>query len=185
MKKEYIKALLNNYYEGSSSPGEEKILKDYFRNEVDVPAEFEADKAFFSSLEDSSVVSGEDRSEEIMNYIYNQTKATVRRRLLSEKLWVPIAAATVALIFSLWFGLNYLNKNDRSQDTFSDPEMAYLETQKALIMVSEKMNTGMQHMEELSAISTAAKGLEEFSQFGKTAGKLKNIDRKEESNKNE
>lgn len=186
MKKEHIEALLNKYYQGKTSQGEEETLKEFFRNETDIPEEFEPDKALFCSMEDLNIISAKDRSEEIMGFIQDQTTSNGTKRFTNKKLWVPVAAAaSIVLLFSLWFSLNKLDRNNLSKDTYPDPEIAYLETQKALHMVSEKMNSGMQHMEELSALSTATKGLDDFSKFGKTASKLKTPNQKEKSNKNE
>ncbi len=184
MKKEALKALLNKYYEGNTHSEEEEALKNYFRNE-EVPEELEPDKALFSSLDKPINSSAEDRSEEIMNFIREHSSSgSINKGLIGKKLWIPVAAAaSIALVFSLWISLMNLNEKKFKKDTYSDPEMAYLETKKALLMVSEKMNKGMEPLEDLSALSTIEKGLDNFSQFGKTARKLKNIDRIEESEK--
>ncbi len=62
------------------------------------------------------------------------------------------SAATIAAIFLL-FWVNQPPVNDlvvEDKSTIDDPELAYQETRKALMLVSSKLSTGMTGMQEIS-----------------------------------
>ena len=64
-------------------------------------------------------------------------------------------AASVLIVLSAgifaYFG-NSGNRNQMLVDTFSNPEEAYIETQKTLLLVSGKLNKGIQQVEKVNDI---------------------------------
>ena len=69
--------------------------------------------------------------------------------------WAMSIAASVLIVLSAgifaYFG-NSGNRNQMLVDTFSNPEEAYIETQKTLLLVSGKLNKGIQQVEKVNDI---------------------------------
>jgi len=124
----------------------EQLVEKYFEGETSIAEENEL-KVYFSS---SDVAQHLKQYQSIFGY-FNQAKAEqfkVKIPLHSKKrslTWLSIAASVVVL-----FGVGtfmYMNSTETptpsEYGTYSDPEVALKETQKALDMVSEQLNTGI------------------------------------------
>ena len=131
MELDKIEIILEKYFDGKTSIAEEKELKDYFTS--------------------SNVAQHLEQYQPLFGYFsqakQEQYKAVVplktEKRIIAS--WISIAAAVVVL---LGVGtLTYMNYNvKKSQDygTYDDPEVAFRETQKALALISEHVNTGIE-----------------------------------------
>ena len=58
--------------------------------------------------------------------------------------WLGSIAASLLLLFSVGM---YLYKPSAPKDTCSTPEEAYMQAQKALVMLSSRLNKGMEEVE--------------------------------------
>ncbi len=131
MELDKIEILLEKYFDGETTSAEEKELKDYF-----------ASSNVASSLEQYQPLFGyfsQAKQEQFKSVIPLKTK---KRTIAS---WISIAAAVVVLLGVGTF--TFMNYNDtKSQDlgTYDDPEVAFRETQKALALISEHVNTGIE-----------------------------------------
>jgi hypothetical protein len=69
---------------------------------------------------------------------------------------MAVAAAVVGIIFSISY---YYLKQQTVEDlgTFDDPEIAFRETQKALNLLSAKLNKGIESVEYLSEYEKSRK----------------------------
>lgn len=123
--------LIEKYFSGETSIAEEKELKNYF-SQPDVAPHLEQYRAMFGYF-------GQAKDEQFTKTV------PLKPRKRSYVAWISVAAS-VALLFGL---ITYLNpKQQEQQDlgTFDNPETAYMETQKALEMVSENVNLGVKGM---------------------------------------
>ena len=135
---EQIKSLLSRFYEGQTTPEEERLLADFFRRE-DVPEELQEDKQLFLMLAQiSDQEMPTDIAEEITAFV-NNLGQTEKKPVLSEekhhkgiiyrlktppKMWYRVAA-TVAILIALGGGvIAYQKQNDPFRDTCSTPEEA-------------------------------------------------------------
>ena len=141
MNIEQIKSLLARFYEGQTTPEEERLLADFFRRE-DVPEDLQEDKQLFLLLaQTSDQEMPQDIAEEITAFVNNlgQTKNVVRvqrdrkikphifRLKTPPKMWYRVAA-TVAILLAIGGGMFVHQQRtlatDLFRDTCSTPEEA-------------------------------------------------------------
>lgn len=150
---EQIKSLLARFYEGQTTPEEERLLADFFRRE-DVPEDLQEDKQLFLLLaQTSDQEMPQDIAEEITAFV-NNLGQTKKKPILSEvkhhkgiiyrlktppKMWYRLAA-TVAILFAIGGGVFFHQQTyttDPFRDTCSTPEEAAAELHKANAMITK------------------------------------------------
>jgi hypothetical protein len=169
-----IKQLLEKFYNGETTLDEEKAMEAYFLEEHPADKELlDLKKQFMlyhqmrgyqpdiASLK-QKIASGIDELEE---------KAIPRERTLHMTRW--LAAASILLLVGFAGILAYHMQKDKSKDTFSNPQMAYQEAEKTLLFVSQQMNKGMQPLNHISKINTAAQNLKVLNKMDESMGMLK------------
>lgn len=137
---EQIQSLLSRFYEGQTTPEEERLLADFFHRE-DVPEELQEDKQLFLMLAQiSDQEMPTDIAEEITAFVNNlgqteknsvlpevkQRKGIIYRLKTPPKMWYRIAA-TVAILFAIGGGVFFHQQTyttDPFRDTCSTPEEA-------------------------------------------------------------
>ena len=144
MKVNEIERLLARYYDGETSETEEKELKRFFTEE-DVPAHLLAEKEIFMQLEGlesrlSRKIDQWDTGERRTLKIKKHTR-TLRLQ------WIGSIAASLLILLSV--GLYLYKPYPAPQDTCATPEEAYVQAQKALIMLSSSLNKGIEKVESV------------------------------------
>ena len=133
MKPDDIEDLLTRYYEGVTSEAEEKELKLFLQlaacPEPEIPVGLE------ERLND--MIDAWDMSEK------RALKVKKRTRIIRLQ-WLGSIAASLLLLFSVGM---YLYKPSAPKDTCATPEEAYMQAQKALVMLSSRLNKGMEEVE--------------------------------------
>ncbi len=133
MELDRIEKLIDKYFEGETSIAEEKELKNYFSSS-DVAQHLEQYKSVFGYF------------SQAQSQQFNAT-IPLKAKKRTNVAWLSIAASVVIL-----FGIGtfmYTKTNDKPSSqlsdlgTYDDPEVALAETQKALELVSEKINVGI------------------------------------------
>jgi hypothetical protein len=178
MNREQIKALLEKYYNGETSLEEEKQLQNYFTaNEVD--EEFAEDKAIFIFAREEAKQTNQlpDLKNEIWNNIEKNENIN---RLKNRKLVhysLSIAASIAILVVSFFFVQNEINKQSTItfNDTYENPELAYLQAKEALLYVSSKLNSGTEHLEPIQKINKGKEELKLLSTFNQGLNELKPV----------
>ena len=156
---EQIKSLLSRFYEGQTTPDEERLLAAYFRRE-DVPEELQEDKQLFLMLAQiSDQEMPTDIAEEITAFVNNlgqtkiqplipedkQRKGVIFRLKTPPKMWYRVAA-TVAILLAIGGGVLIHQRTyttDPFRDTCSTPEEAAAQIQRANNMISKATEQGM------------------------------------------
>ena len=150
---EQIKSLLSRFYEGQTTPDEERLLADFFHRE-DVPEELQEDKQLFLMLAQiSDQEMPTDIAEEITAFV-NNLGQTEKKPVLSEvkhhkgiiyrlktppKMWYQVAA-TVAILLAIGGGVLFHQRTyttDPFRDTCSTPEEAAMQIQRANSMIAK------------------------------------------------
>ena len=138
MNIEQIKLLLSRFYEGQTTPDEERLLADFFRRE-DVPEELQEDKQLFlmlAHISDQGMPA--DIAEEITVFVNNlgQTEKEsvlpeakqpkeITYRLKTPPKMLYRVAATVAILLAIGGGvISHQKQTDPFRDTCSTPEEA-------------------------------------------------------------
>ena len=148
MNIEQIKSLLARFYEGQTTPEEERLLADFFRRE-DVPEDLQEDKQLFLLLaqtsdqempQDIAEEMPQDIAEGITAFVNNlgqpkiqplipedkQRKGVIFRLKTPPKIWYRVAA-TVAILLAIGGGVFFHQQTyttDPFRDTCSTPEEA-------------------------------------------------------------
>lgn len=136
MELDKIEILLEKYFDGETTIAEEKELKIYFSSS-DVAQHLEHYRGMFGYFSAA-------KEQKFEQELPLKTKAR------NKVAWLSIAATIVIMLGMFTF----FNQNiDQNQDlgTYDDPEKAFLETQKALNLLSKNVNVGvggMQYVQE-------------------------------------
>ena len=148
---EQIKSLLSRFYEGQTTPEEERQLADFFRRE-DVPVDLQQDKQLFLLLAQTSEQEmPQDIADEITAFVNNlgktennpvlpeakQHKGVIYRLKTPPKMWYRVAA-TVAILAVMGGGvISYQKQTDPFRDTCANAEEAAAQIQRANSMIAK------------------------------------------------
>lgn len=176
MNSRQIEILLERYFSGETSLEDEKVLKEFFHGK-DIPlhlASLKEQFEFFSKEKEKEQLdlSFDDKIIELI------TKEETQDNKRSRRLYLYMAsgiAASILILMSIFFQFNPFSKHIK--ETFSDPQLAYNETKKALLMVSQTLNSGIDPIAkaskfndgvaELNKISSLNSGINEFNKVSK------------------
>lgn len=162
-----IRTLLEKFYNGESTLNEEKILREYFSNEL-IDSEFVADKDIFlyQTYENENLKGIPDISNEIWNSLSNTDDYKIKTNNNLTYFYLRIAASIIILIGSFFLLKNQVfNKKQDIQfaDTFDNPEIAYQQAKEALLYVSEVLNTGAKHLDPIAKMDKGTQKLNKLS----------------------
>lgn len=133
MEPHNIPVILEKYFEGETTLSEETVLKQYFAS-ADVAPEFEMYKPLFGYFEQEKA----------------QQPEVALLSVRKPNPWLSVAAAII--VFASIGSFAYFNFHEKpKQDlgTYDSPEKAFLETKKALALLSKNVNTGVEGMQHL------------------------------------
>lgn len=158
MKTEDAKHLLDLYYEGNISSQDKQMLLEYFSGNNVSPELVEEGFIFKQIHKGEEIEIPNTMEQEIISVIDNQEGSEKFQQLVSQKkkrnlsILFRIAAVGIFVVLSTIFILQKTEKEENkyyaySQNTFSDPEVASIEVQKALCLVSTKFNKGLNKLD--------------------------------------
>lgn len=141
MESDRIEILVEKYFQGETTIAEENELKNYFSSS-DVAQHLEQYQPLFGYFSQA-------KKQEFKQEIPLQSK---KRNVA----WLSIAASVVVLLGIGTF--TYFNNNNvENQDlgSYDDPEVAFIETQKALALLSENVNVGIESVQIINEYEVA------------------------------
>lgn len=145
MELDKLEILLEKYFEGETSIAEENQLKDYFSSS-NVAQHLEQYKPLFGYFSAS-------KQQEFTQEIPFVSVSKKKKRAGS---WMSIAASVVVLLGAGTFTyFNYDSTQSQELGTYDDPEVAFRETQKALSLLSQNVNVGMESVQYIQEYETA------------------------------
>ncbi|MFV5699847.1 hypothetical protein ACM55H_15915 [Flavobacterium sp. ZT3R17] len=134
-----IEILLEKYFQGETSIAEENELRNYFSS-PDVAQHLEQYKPMFGyfSLPKEQMLKQETPLLSIPKFRDGDKKRYIA--------WLSIAASVVVLLgIGTYMFYNYDTVNKKEDlGTYDDPEVALRETQKALALLSNHVNVGIE-----------------------------------------
>jgi hypothetical protein len=148
MEPDRIKALLEKYWQAETDEAEEAELKEYFAGNPGVSDHPAA--ALFNYFKEEQQVVMDEKSE-----------STVVKKVHPIRWMKPVlqVAAILLVAFSLIYvflpGRKPTPVAAKQSDTYNDPEKAYLETKKALLLVARHLNAGKTYIDEIGKINKA------------------------------
>ena len=160
-----IEALVKKYWEGETSVDEEKELKQFFSTSD--PSQWPeslrevADLFRYYATEEAKQPLGQAFDDRLLSQLKSRPSGKeIKLRPLYLK-WLQLAACLVLVVSAV---LVFREQNVKTeiqavqrtkQDTFEDPEQAYEETRKALLLVSVQLNRGKSYAGEIRKINEA------------------------------
>ncbi len=168
-----IEEILNRYLEGETTLEEEALLREYF-SQPDLPAEQNESKKMFSYFAEAQrqTAPSFDVSADLNSLIEKEWKRETRSRFRRVSAWVGSAAAV--LVLSLGIYQNMEKPEPVIKDTFKDPKLAYLETKRALLMVSRTMNHNTTNLKYLTKVDESFSHLKKVAEIDKIVNSVKN-----------
>ena len=162
--------LLKKYWAAETSLQEEQELKELLRSSENT--ELEEEKALFAHFEETKTAELEASFDESFMAKIEALEQEKGAKVISLKSYFreysKIAAAVVVLFVS---GMFYYQQQQTVlvEDTFEDPELAYAELKKQLLIVSQYLNKGKATVSELSNLGRIPTELESFSKLGEAS----------------
>lgn len=156
-----IRELLEKYWEAATSLEEEAQLRDFFvTHQQELPEDLrEAAPLFrYFQLENERELPAIPEAR-----VIPMTKSKPWQH------WMKYAAVLLIMAGIGFSVQQYRDKHqqlvvaDLGQDTFSDPAVAYKETQKALQLLARNLNKGTSQMEKLSYFNEATEKIKDKS----------------------
>ena len=176
---EQIKSLLSRFYEGQTTPDEERLLADFFHRE-DVPEDLQQDKQLFLMLvQISDQEMPTDIAEEITAFVNNlgqteknsvlpevkQRKGIIYRLKTPPKMWYRVAA-TVAILLAIGGGVLF-HQRTYTTDPFRDTCSTSEEAADAILYANDIINRSAAPFLRSTMIAT-----EQVNDINETLGKI-------------
>ena len=146
--------LLQKYWNCETSLEEEKQLREYFGSD-DIPEQLKEIASVFRYFEEAKKKSLNDVAfdRQVMRKI-NPRQGQIRRLVYNS---MRIAAGLLVVIAATWFIRTEVRQTIPQEmvDTYDDPELAFEETKKALLMISKSFGTAEQHAKKINMFNEA------------------------------
>ena len=146
--------LLRKYWNCETSLEEEKQLREYFGGE-NIPEQLRDTAGMFRYFEEAKKKSLNDVAfdDQVMLKI-NPRRGQIRRLVYNS---MRIAAGLLVVIAATWFIRTEVRQTIPQEmvDTYDDPELAFEETKKALLMISKSFGTAEQHTRKINMFNEA------------------------------
>lgn len=154
MDSKRIEQLLEKYWACETSVEEEQVLREYFA----VPANDGSMKelaSMFRYFDQQRRKEMQDPALDARIHEIVRPKRAKLRRLLHNS--IRIAAGIVVLMVAVWFVRSEIRQTTPQElvDTYSDPELAFEETKKALLMISRSFGTAEEQAKKINLFNEA------------------------------
>lgn len=152
-----IRELLDRYYDGNTTETEEMTLREYFTQDVDIPADLEADRLMFSNITASPEQEiPEGLNERLQAKIDEWNTAEKAAKETRKRIRIPrlsvIAGIAASLLVLISIGI-YLQRPITPKATEPTPEEAYAQTEKALRIFANAIDKSMEQIETVEETS--------------------------------
>lgn len=173
METEVIKDKLQKFLEGESSLKDEQILQNYFGSDLIDPQLLQY-RDLFTGLEGMKKTTRAVPAEELMDFIIgHEQEEKVRYR----RFWQMVTGVAAILLIALL--ATPLNREENWEDTYSDPEQAYVAAVNTLQFVAGKYQEGMAGLQPVQKLNQAyqpvTKSLDLLNKGFQEMEKIKNL----------
>ncbi|HYC86090.1 MAG TPA: hypothetical protein VEB86_12750 [Chryseosolibacter sp.] len=163
MDSKKIEELLNKYWNCESSLEEERQLKEYFRGSQ-IPEQLTETANLFRYFE-------ENKKKTIVDGAFDgQVMARVKspgrgKTAILVRNSMRIAAGIAVLMVAFWFVKTEVRKSTPQEivDTYNDPELAFAETKKALMIISKGFGQAEQQTKKINLFNEAQEEIQKKS----------------------
>ncbi len=190
MDRNEAEILLRKFYRGETSLEEEKALHSYFSSGVDISPEFSADKALFDMYAGAShsFISEKELEDMIDDMETDIPHSNIVHLSRHNFYRFAAIAASVVILLAAYMGYHYTQTDKNTAvltDTYKgNPVMAYAETKRVLVYVSQQFNRGTNQLSSISKLYEPANQLKNLNKLNEGLDKLKLIDQLNENTEN-
>ncbi|MBN1791863.1 MAG: hypothetical protein JW830_15290 [Bacteroidales bacterium] len=168
-----VKLLLTKYFDGETTLEEERMLQGYFSDETEIPDELITYRQQFMLLSSSARTEYDTGKLDLrISEMIDNLDAAMPEQGRSKALFRYLAAASIILMLGVSGILIYQARSNAVRDTYSDPQIAYQEAQRALMYVSQKMNKGIDPLSNVSKINAGTEQLKVLQKMDESMGML-------------
>lgn len=155
MKEERLNELLNKFYSGNSTLGEEEELRLFFLN-PETNEKYQAEKDIFQGYSAliPTIEAGAGLSDKIISAVNKSDN--LHGKSLSRRMIILSGSAAAILVIAAGLYFMLPGKNEKIADTYSDPGIAYVEAMKVLNDVSVKLNKGTKALKPIGKFYASA-----------------------------
>lgn len=183
-----IEKLLEKYFEGDTSLSEEAKLRDFFAA-GNVPERWKGLEKYFRFMVREQVQQMQDDGfdEKVMSALNKNRLAPL---FDLHRPWIYwIAGIAAGLLILMAFLVKFDPFSGKIEDTYKDPQTAYIEARKILLYVSEQfdkgtsalkpvatMETGLNELKPVATLETGLNELKPVAEFNKGMNEVKRLD---------
>lgn len=177
-----IEKLLEKYFEGDTSLSEEDRLRDFFAA-GQVPEKWKGLEKYFTFMAGEQALEINDPSfdEKVMSSVKENKLAPILDLHRPWIYWIAGVAAGLLILLAVFVKFDPLS--GRIQDTYKDPQTAYLEARKILLYVSAKFNNGTSALKPVATLQTGLNELKPVATYDKSMEEVKRLDEVEKVEK--
>lgn len=150
-----IENLLSKYWNCETSLEEEQQLREYFKG-GDIPEQWKETAALFRYFEENKKKTLNDVTFDaaVMQNVEPQKKGKLVKLFYNS---MRIAAGIAVLVMAVWFVRKEVRDTTPQEvvDTYDDPQLAFEETKKALLMISKSFGTAESQAKKLNMFNEA------------------------------
>jgi hypothetical protein len=170
-----IEKLLEKYFEGETSLPEERQLRDFFASGK-VPERWKNLEGYFSFViqEQDQQIRNADFDDRVMSAVKGNKLAAIIDLRRPWIYWIAGVAAGLLILVAVFVKFDPFSK--RLEDTYKDPQTAYLEARKILLYVSTKFNKGTSSLEPVTALETGLNELKPVAAYSKGLNEVTRLD---------
>jgi hypothetical protein len=150
-----IEELLSKYWNCETSLEEEQQLRQYFKG-GDIPEQWRETAALFRYFEENKKKTLNDVAFDaaVIQNVQPQKKGKLVKLFYNS---MRIAAGIAVLVMAVWFVRKEVRDTTPQEvvDTYDDPQLAFEETKKALLMISKSFGTAESQAKKLNMFNEA------------------------------
>jgi hypothetical protein len=163
MDSEKCKELLEKYWTCETSLEEEVQLREYFRRD-DLPESSHETATLFRYFDEQKTRKVEPHFDHtVLQQIKKTSPATTGRVRSIFYSAMRIAAGVAVVLAAIYFVRQEIRKDDTLaiEDTYTDPQQAFEETKKALLMISKGFGNAEQQAKKINVFNEAQEKIQD------------------------
>lgn len=171
MDSKHIEDLLSKYWNCETSLEEEQQLREYFAQE-EIPDALKEPAALFRYFHEQKKKSLDDPAfPEIPMEVTRKPSRPKTMRLFYNTM--RIAAGVIVLVVAGWYIRSEVRQETPQEivDTYSDPQLAFEETKRALLMISKGFGTAEEQARKINMFNEAQQKIKNPAPVKKTGDK--------------
>jgi hypothetical protein len=170
-----IEKLLEKYFEGETSLSEEKQLRDFFAS-GNVPERWKNLEGYFSFIirEQDQQIDDIEFDNKVMSALKGNKLAPIVDLHRPWIYWIAGIAAGLLILMAVFVKFDPFSR--KIEDTYKDPQTAYLEARKILLFVSAKFNKGTSSLEPVTTLETGLNELKPVAAYSKGLNEVNRLD---------